>query len=159
MALEYPYQNGQAQKDCSDRLVPASLHGLKVVRPGYLLASDRPATSTPACDSGKGYADHISDTDVNKHAHLAGYIGQGHQGRALLICPQPECAVAGGHSFLFATLEQWVAHWNTFHVAVAPLSHCMVRACEFKTAAAPDSLDAVFRHFIGVHPGIYADGD
>ncbi len=79
------------------------------------------AQALAACDRGKGYADHICDTDVNQHAHPAGYNGQGHQGRALFVCHQPECTVAGGHSFLFATVEQWVAHCNIFHVAAAQL--------------------------------------
>ncbi len=81
MAWEYPYHSGQAQEDLPDCLVPVSLYGLKVVRPGYLSASDRPATVTQALvawDSGKGYGDHISDTDVNMHAAPAGYDGQGH---------------------------------------------------------------------------------
>ncbi len=107
MAWEYPYHSGQAQED-----LPDQLYGLKVVRSGYLPAWDRPATTTQAlvaCDSGKSYAGHISDTDVNMHATPAGYDGQGNLGRALFLCPQPECTVSGGHSFLFATLEQWVA--------------------------------------------------
>ncbi len=137
MAWEYPYHSDQAQQDLSDQLVPASLYGLKVVRPGYVSAFDRPATSTQetaVCDSGKGYANHISDTDVIKHAHPARYVRQGHQGRALFVCPQPDCTVAGGHPFLFTTLEQWVAHWNNFPVAVAPLFHCMVRGCDSRRA-------------------------
>ncbi len=65
----------------------------------------------------------------------------------------------GGHPFLFATVEQWVAHWNTFHVAVAPLFSCMVRGRDFETAAAPDSLDVLFLHFIDAHPSLYANGE
>ncbi len=86
MVWEYTYHSSHSQEDLSDQLVPESLCGLKVVRPGYFSAFDRPATSTQAtaaCDSGKGYADHISDTDVNKHVHPEGYVG--HQGRALLV--------------------------------------------------------------------------
>ncbi len=161
MTWEYPYHSGQAQEDLPDRLVPESLYGLKVVTPGYLSASDRPATATQAlvpCDSGKGYADHISDTDVNTHDTPAGYDGQGHLGRALFVCPQPECTVARGHSFLFETLEQGVAHWNTSHVAVASLFNCMVNSCNFETAAAADSLDALFRHFIDAYPSLHANG-
>ncbi len=142
--------------------MPASLYGLKVVRPRTLSAFDRPATAAQApatCDSGKGYADHISDTDVHEHVHPAGYVGQGNLGRALFDCPQPECTVAGGHSFLFATLEQWVAHWNIFHVAVASLFKCMVHAYDFETAAVPDSLDALFHHFIDAYPNVCADGE
>ena len=116
MAWEYPYHSGQPQEDLSDRLVPASLYGLKVARPGYCLADNKPATATQtraAFDSGKGFRDHISDTDVNAHTTPAGHVGQGHLGTALFVCPQPECTVAGGHTFLFATIEQWAVHWNT----------------------------------------------
>ena len=130
LAWEYPYHCGQPQEDLSDRLVPASLYGVKVVRPGYLSAYHGPATAVQAkatCDSRKGYRDHISNTDVDKNARTVREAGQGHQNKALFICPQPECMVAGGQSFLFATLEQWAAHWNTFYVAVDPLFHCMER--------------------------------
>ena len=81
--------------------MPASLYGVKVVRPGYLSASDRPATvaqSLVACDSGKGYADHISYTDVNTHATPAGYDGQGHLGRALSV-PNRNAQWQGGIRF------------------------------------------------------------
>ncbi len=80
MTWEYPYHSGQAQEDLPDQLVLAGLNGLKVVRPGYLLASDRLATvaqALMACDSGKRYADHISDTHFNTHATPVGYDGQG----------------------------------------------------------------------------------
>ncbi len=102
--------------------------------------------------------DHISDTDVNAHATPVGQVGQGHLGAALFICPQPECTVTGGREFLFATSKQWAANWNTFHVAVAPVFNCMVRGCSFETTAAPDSLDALFRHIKNAHPSIYDEG-
>ncbi len=90
---------------------------------------------------------------------MVGYIGQGHQGRALFICPQPEGTVAGGQSFLFATLKLWIVHWNSFHVAAAPLFKCMVRGCDFETAATPDSLDLLFRQFIDTYPSVHVDGE
>ncbi len=46
----------------------------------------------------------------------------------------------------FATAEQYTAHWNTFHVAVAPTVTCMVRGCGVKFPPRSDSLDAFFRH-------------
>ncbi len=67
--------------------------------------------------------------------------------------------MAGGHSFLFATMEQWAAHWNTFHVSVAPLFNCMVRSYDFETAAVPDSLDVLFCHFMEAHPSVHTNGD
>ncbi len=75
MAWEYPYHSGQAQEDLPDRLVPASLYGLKVARPGYCSADAKPATATQALaafDSGKGFVDHVCDTDVDAHAILVG---------------------------------------------------------------------------------------
>ncbi len=161
MAWEYPYHSGQAQEDLPDRLVPASLYGLKVTRPGYCSADAKPATATEALaafDSGKGFVDHVCDTDVNVHAVLVGQVGQVHQGAALFICTQPECTVAGGHEPLFATLEQWAAHWNTFHMAAAPAFNCMVRGCSFETTTTADSLDALFHHFRDAHPSIYDGG-
>ncbi len=87
MAWEYPYHSGQAQEDLSDRLVPASLYGLKVTRPSYCSADAKPATATEALaafESGKGFVDHICDTDVNAHAIPVRQVGQGHLGAALL---------------------------------------------------------------------------
>ncbi len=161
MAWEYPYHSGQAQEDLPDRLVPASLYELKVARPGYCSADVKTSTATQAraaFESGKGFVDHVCDTDVNAHAIPVGQVGQGHQGAALFVCTQPECTVAGGHKLLFATLEQLAAHWSTFHVAAAPAFNCMVRGCSFETSAAPDSLDAMFRHFRDAHPSVYDGG-
>ncbi len=132
MTWEYPYHSGQAQEDLSDRLVPASLYGLKVTRPGYCSADDKPATTAEAqaaFDSGRGFVDHVCDTDVNPRTVPVGQTGQGYRGAALFVCTQPECTVAGGHEFLFATLEQWAAHWNSFHVAATPAFNYMVRGC------------------------------
>ncbi len=59
--------------------------------------------------------DHVCDTDVKAHATPVGQVvEQGHRGAALFVCVQPECAVAGGHELLFATLEQWAAHRTRF---------------------------------------------
>ena len=71
MTWEYPYHSGQAQEDLPDRLVPVSLYGLKVTRPGYCSADAKPATTTEtlaAFEGGKGFVDHLCDTDVNAHA-------------------------------------------------------------------------------------------
>ncbi len=161
MTWEYPYHSGQAQEDLFDRLVPASLYGLKVTRPGYCSADAKPATTAEAqaaFDSGRGFVDHVCDTDVNVHAIPVGQAGQGHRGAALFVSTQPECTVAGGHELLFATLEQWAAHWNAFHMTAAPAFNCVVRGCTFGTTTAPDALDTLFRHFRDAHPSVYDGG-
>ncbi len=161
MTWEYPYHSGQAQEDLSDCLVPASLYGLKVTRPGYCSADSKPATTTEAqaaFDSGRGFVDHVCDTDVNPRAIPVGQVGRGHQGAALFVSVQPECTVARGHELLFANLEQWAAHWNSFHVAATPAFNCMVRGCDYGTTTAPDVLDSLFRHIKDAHPDVYNGG-
>ena len=161
MTSEYPYHSGQAQEDLSDHLIPASLYGLKVTHTGYCSADAKPAITAEAqaaFDSGTGFVDHICDTDVNAHAVPVGQTGQGHRGAALFVCVQPECTVTGAHELLFATLEQWAAHWNTFHVAAAPAFNCMVRGCTFGTTTVPDALGTLFRHFRDAHPSVYDGG-
>ncbi len=93
---EYPYHSGQAQEDLPDCLVPASLYGLKVTRPGYCSADTPTAEAQAAFDSGRGFVDRVCDTDVNAHAIPVGRAGQGHHWAALFVCTQPECMVAGG---------------------------------------------------------------
>ncbi len=87
-----------------------------------------------------------------------GQVGRGHQGATLFVCAQPECAVVKGHELVFATLEQWAAHWNSFHVAAAPAFNCMVRGCTYGTGTAPDALDSLFRHLKDTHPDVYDVG-
>ncbi len=64
-----------------------------------------------------------------------------------------------GHELLFATLEQWAAHWNTFHVAATPAFNCMVCGCTFETTTVPDTLDTLFRHFRDAHTSVYDRGN
>ena len=56
------------------------------------------------------------------------------------------------------SLEQWAAHWNSFHVAPAPAFNCMVRGCNFETGTAPDALDSLFHHFQDAHSDVYDGG-
>ena len=58
----------------------------------------------------------------------------------------------------FATVKQWIAHWNTFHVAVAPVITCMVGGCPAKFNTGPDTVDAFFRHVQNRHPDLRDDG-
>ncbi len=61
MAWEYPYAFGQAQESLQDRLVTASLYGMRLTRPGYTdprshpappAAAESPAVKEAACVAG-----------------------------------------------------------------------------------------------------------
>ncbi len=61
-------------------------------------------------------------------------------------CRMEDCCAVGGMRLAFSTEEELVAHWNTFHVAVAPQFTCHVRECNATFAADPGALDRYLSH-------------
>ena len=53
--------------------------------------------------------------------------------------------------YYFTNVEQWVAHWNTFHVAVAAGYNCTAGECGAKVPPSPDALDVFIHHVIQNH--------
>ena len=68
MAWEYPYAFGQAQEPLQDRLVTASLYGIRLTRPGYTDPRSRPAppaaAESPAAKEA-ACAAYVTDADVS----------------------------------------------------------------------------------------------
>ncbi len=61
-------------------------------------------------------------------------------------CRMEDCCAVGGIRLTFSTEEELVAHWNTFHVAVAPQFTCQVQGCKAMFAADPGALDRYVAH-------------
>ncbi len=158
MAWEYPYTFGQAQESLQDRLVTASLYGIRLVRPVYTdpwscLAA--PATAKfPAAKEAACIA-YVTDADVSCTQEPNCTIATGGDSRVAFTCPESAC---GALPCYFATVEQWIAHWNTFHVAVAPVITCMVAGCQAKLNTGPDTVDAFFRHVQNQHQDLKDGG-
>ncbi len=57
-----------------------------------------------------------------------------------------DCCSVGGLRLAFSAEEELVAHWNTFHVAVAPQFMCQVPGCHIIFAADPGALDRYLAH-------------
>ena len=151
MAWEYPYAYGQLQESLTDRLVPASLYGIQLVRPGYYSPQAGPSAYSEAewqRRKSQACADYVLDTDTSScdYSPPQGSIGVTSNGEEAFICREVGCGAMPDMPCYFATAEQYTAHWNTFHVAVAPTMTCMVRGCGVKFPPGPDSLDAFFRH-------------
>ncbi len=47
--------------------------------------------------------------------------------------------------------EQWVTHWNIFHVAVAAGYNYMTGECGAKVSLGPDVLEVFIHHVIQTH--------
>ena len=151
MAWEYPYAHGQLQESLTDRLVTASLYGFQLVRPGYGAPQCGPETFSEAewqRRKPEACTNYVLDTDTSSESFEPpqGSIGITSNGEEAFECREEGCEAMPGMPCYFATAEQYTAHWNTFHVAVAPTMTCMVRGCGVKFPPGPDSLDAFFRH-------------
>ncbi len=120
MAWGYLYTFGQAQESLQDRLVTASLYGIWLVRPGYTdprshpaspAAAETPAPKEAAC------AAYVTDADVSCKQEPDCCVATGHDSRVAFISPEAGCEALEGMPCYFATVEQWLAHWNTFQVS------------------------------------------
>ncbi len=129
----------------------ASLYRIQLVRPGYYSPqagpegcseAEWPRRKSHAC------ASYVLDTDTSQcnYSHPQGSIGVTPNGEESFLCREEGCGAMPNMPCYFATAKQYTAHWNTFHVAVAPTVTCLVRGCGVKFPPGPDSLDAFFRH-------------
>ncbi len=157
MAWEYPYTCGQAQESLQDRLVTASLYGMRLIQPGYTdprsglapaAAAKFPATKEAA------FAAYVTDADVSCTQEPDCIVATGNDGRVAFTCPEASCGALEDMPCYFATVEQWIAHWNTFHVTVAPVITCMVTGCPAKFHTGPDTVNAFLRHVQNRHPDL-----
>ncbi len=62
------------------------------------------------------------------------------------ICRGEDCRAFGTAWFGFTTEEEWISHWNTFHVAVMPQFVCQNAGCGVTFAADPGALDKFLDH-------------
>ena len=161
MAWEYPYTFGQAQESLQDRLVTASLYGIWLIWPGYTdpqshlaspAAAKTPAAKEAAC------AAYVTCVDVSCMQEPDCSVATGNDGRVAFICPEACCEALEGMPCYFANVEQWIVHWNTFHVAVAPVITSMVTGCPAKFHTGPDMVDAFLRHMQNWHPSLSESG-
>ncbi len=62
------------------------------------------------------------------------------------MCRGEDCHAFGTARFGFTTEEEWISHWNTFHVAVMPQFVCQHAGCGVTFAADPGALDKFLDH-------------
>ncbi len=62
------------------------------------------------------------------------------------MCRGEDCRAFGTARFGFTTDDEWISHWNTFHVAVMPQFVCQQPGCGTTFAADPGALDRFLDH-------------
>ncbi len=161
MAWEYPYTFEQAQESLQDCLVTASLYGMRLVRPAY---TDPRSGLAPAATAEfpavkeAAFVAYVTDADVSCTQEPDCIVAIRNDGRVAFTCPEVCCEALEGMSCYFATVEQWIVHWNTFHVAVAPVITCIVTGCPAKFHSGLDTVDAFLRHVQNRHPDLCEAG-
>ncbi len=138
----------------------ASHYGFQVVRPRYLCPEDGPAPKDQAeeyIQSGEASDDYILDTDVRKAHRPKDLLSVGHDAQRTYTCREESCRAVGGMPYYFTNVEQWVALWNTFHVAVAVGYTCTAVECGAKVPPGPDALNVFMQHVVQNHDELFQD--
>ncbi len=139
----------------------ASLYGIQLVRPSYLTPKSKPAlvpASKSAAAKKAACTAYDLDTDVSYTGTLDSCLTDAPGGSTAFTCYEEGFSVSADMGCYFATAEQYIANWNTFHVAIASTINCVVGGCSTECVAAPDSVDAFLRHATQAHPDFSYDG-
>ncbi len=94
-------------------------------------------------DPGQGYTEFITDTDIEvsqEHNYSMGRSPEC-ETEGIFTCSHPGCVGVEGFGAYFASTEQFIGHWITFHVAIAVGYTCPEAGCYHCSAPSPDSLD------------------
>ncbi len=105
---------------------------MRLVRPEYTDPRSGPvpaaAAEFPAAKEA-AFVAYMTDADVSCTQEPDCIVATGNDGCVAFICPEASCEALEGMPYYFATVEQWIVHWKTFHVAVAPVITCLVTGC------------------------------
>ncbi len=94
MDWEYPYTFGQGQESLHDRLVTASLYGMRLVRTGYTDPWSHPAPPAAAefpAAKQAAFLAYVMDADVSSTQEPQCSIATGSDGREAFTCPEEQC--------------------------------------------------------------------
>ncbi len=147
-----PYARRRQQEPIGERVIVNDLYGIRLYKPA--VGSIDPTLGTGAVaakriiDSTGADPNFVSDEVVRGSS--AGTYPLMYQdddsGPMRYTCRMDDCCAVGGIRLAFSTEEELVAHWNTFHVAVAPQFTCQVPGCHTTFAADPGALDRYLAH-------------
>ena len=147
-----PYARGKQQEPIGERVIVNDLYGIPLYKPAVGSIDPNLGTGTVAAkriiDSTGADPNFVSDEVVRGSS--AGTYPLMYQdddsGPMRYTCRMDDCCAVGGIRLAFSTEEELVAHWNTFHVAVAPQFMCQVPGCHTTFTADPGALDRYLAH-------------
>ena len=150
----FPYTRGRRQMPLGERIIVNDLYGIPLYQPAdRSFESERSWGSLAAAaviEATGADPNFVSDRAVKDPTGSRSHEVEPRAGRSLgpvrYVCRGEDCRAFGTARFGFTTEEEWISHWNTFHVAVMPQFVCQHAGCGETFAADPGALDRFLDH-------------
>ena len=153
VSAAFPYARGQSQEPLGERVIVNDFYGVPLYKPAVgpidpdlrmgAVAAKKIITKTGADPN--FVFDQAKRNPERASAYEMGFRPLD-PGPMRYACRMEDCCAVGGMRLAFSTEEELIAHWNTFHVAVAPQFTCQVQGCKATFSADPGALDCYLSH-------------
>ncbi len=148
-----PYARGRCQEPLGEKIIVNDLYGVPLYKPAVGPIDPNIGTGAVAAKdviARTGADPNFVYDQAKRHPEKASVFEMGFRpqdpGPMRYVCRVEDYCTIGGMCLAFSTEEELVAHWNTFHVAVAPQFTCQVAGCKAMFAADPGALDRYLYH-------------
>ncbi len=150
----FPYARGCRQMPLGERIIINDLYGTPLYQPADQNFESRRlwgSLATAAVIKVTGAdPNFVLDRAVKDLTGPRSYEVEPRARRSLgpvrYVCQGEDCRAFGSARFGFTTEEEWISHWNTFHVAVMPQFVCQHAGCGATFAADTGALDKFLDH-------------
>ena len=150
----FPYARVRHQMPLGERIIVNDLYGTPLYQPADRnFDSERSwgaLTAAAVIKATGADPNFVPDRAVKTPTGPRSYEVESHarrnSGPVRYICRGEDCRAFGTARFGFTTEEEWISHWNTFHVAVMPQFVCQHAGCGATFSADPGALDKFLDH-------------
>ncbi len=147
----FPYARGRRQMPLGERIIVNDLYGTPLYQPAdRSFELERSWGSLTAAAATGADPNFVPDRAAKDLTGPRSYEVESRACQSLgpvrYVCRGEDCRAFGTAQFGFTTEEEWISHWNTFHVAVMPQFVCQHAGCGATFAADPGALDKFLDH-------------
>ncbi len=154
IGVAFPYARGRHQMPLGERVIVNDLYGSPLYQPADRnFDSERSwgALTAAAVIKAMGadpnfVPDRAAKTPTGPRSYEVESHARRSPGPVRYVCRGEDCRAFGTARFGFTSEEEWLSHWNTFHVAVMPQFVCQHAGCGAMFAADPGALDKFLDH-------------
>ncbi len=154
LRVAFPYARGRRQLPLGERIIVNDLYVIPLYQPAERhFESDRSSGALAAVAIIKATGadpnfvlDRAFIPPSGPRSYEVEHRPRQNPGLLRYVCRGEDCRAFGTARFRFTTEEEWISHWNTFHVAVMPQFFCQHLGCGTTFAADPGALDKFLDH-------------